>query len=378
MSQRTGPLTGVRLVEIDAIGPVPLAGMILADMGADVVRVARPPATAAGAWDDVGGDILHRGRPAIYLNLKNPTDRGALLELIEHADGLIEGFRPGVMERLALGPEPCLARNPRLVYARMTGWGQSGPMALRAGHDINYLSLTGALHSMGSPDMPPPVPLNLVGDYGGGAMFLVAGLLAAILSADRTGQGQVVDASISDGVPLLMSLFYAWRPKGLWRDAPASNLLDGGAPFYRCYRCADGRDVAVGCLEPQFFVEAVKGLGLEGRHYDQNDRNSWPAMEADFATVFATRTRDEWATIFAETDACITPVLSMTEAPGHPHNVARSVFVQRGDVVQPAPAPKMSVTPLSIIRSETVTAAQVLNRWQRSRSANGGLAYGEG
>jgi len=366
MPRRTGPLAGVRLVEIDAIGPVPLACMLLADMGADIVRVARPPAAGAGAWDDVGGDILHRGRPVIHLNLKDPTDRRALLELIGGADALIEGFRPGVMERLELGPEQCLTRNPRLVYGRMTGWGQSGPLALRAGHDINYLSLTGALHAMGSPNMPPPVPLNLIGDYGGGAMFLVAGLLAAILSAGRTGQGQVVDASICDGVPLLMSLFYAWQPKGLWRDAPASNLLDGGAPFYRCYRCADGRDVAVGCLEPQFFSEAVKGLGLEDRCYDQNDRSGWPAMEADFATTFATRTRDEWAATFAETDACITPVLSMTEALAHPHNVARSVFVQHEGIAQPAPAPKMSVTPLSILESEAVSITQALNRWKGS------------
>ncbi len=364
MSRKTGPLAGIKVIEIDAIGPVPLAGMLLADMGADIVRVARPPTAGLGAWDDVGGDILHRGRSVTYLNLKDSSDRETLLELIRQADALIEGFRPGVMERLSLGPEACLALNPRLVYGRMTGWGQSGPMALRAGHDINYLSLTGALHAMGSAASPPPVPLNLIGDYGGGAMFLVSGLLAAILSARSTGQGQVVDVSIADNVPLLMSLFYAWLPKGQWHDVPSSNLLDGAAPFYRCYRCSDGRDVAVGCLEPQFFAEAVKGLGLHDRRYVQNDRQGWPAMAADFAATFASRTRDEWAAIFAETDACITPVLSMSEAPSHPHNIARCVFVQRDGITQPAPAPKMSVTPPTTCEPEILTPPLALSRWQ--------------
>ena len=363
MTDRTGPLTGIRIVEIDAIGPVPLAAMILADMGADIVRVVRAAGAGAGAWEDVGGDILHRSRNVVHLNLKDGDDLESLLSLIGQADALIEGFRPRVMERLGVGPDVCLKRNPRLVYVRMTGWGQSGPLALRAGHDLNYLSITGALHSMGTADAPPPVPLNLVGDYGGGAMFLIAGLLAAILSAQRTGEGQVVDACISDGAASLMSLFYAWAPKGLWQDAPASNLLDGAAPFYRCYRCADGRDVAVACLEPQFFAQMVKGLGLEDRHYDQNDRSGWPAMQADLAAIFATRTRDEWAALFADSDACVTPVLSMTEAPLHPHNLARQTFVRRGGIAQPAPAPRTLGTPPSIGEPGLLSVADAIARW---------------
>jgi len=363
MSAATGPLAGIRIVELDAIGPVPLAAMLLADMGAEIVRVARPPGAGAGAWDDVGGDVLHRSRSVVYLNLKDHADREQLLTLIGRADALIEGFRPGVMERLGLGPDVCLDRNPALVYARMTGWGQTGPLALRAGHDINYLSITGALHALGDGASPPPVPLNLVGDYGGGAMFLIAGLLAAILSAKVTGKGQVVDACITDGVPVLMSLFHAWLPKGLWTDAPASNLLDGAAPFYRCYRCADGRDVAVGCLEPQFFAQLVQGLGLEARGYRQNDRADWPRMIADFTACFAARSRDEWANLFATTDACVTPVLSMTEARGHPHNAARGSFAERGGVAQAAPAPRFSDTEPAIREPETLSVAAALERW---------------
>lgn len=361
--QNQGPLVGIRIIEIDAIGPVPLAAMLLADLGADIVRVARRPDMGAGAWEDVGGDVLHRSRHVLHLNLKSEVDRDALLGLVAEADALIEGFRPGVMERLGLGPDACLARNSKLVYGRMTGWGQFGPLSLRAGHDINYLALTGALHAMGTSVAPPPVPLNLVGDYGGGAMFLVAGVLAALLAAGRTGQGQVVDACISDSVPLLMSLFFAWQPKGLWQDHPGSNLLDGAAPFYRCYRCADGRDVAVGCLEPQFFAQMVAGLGLGERGYDQNDRSCWPAMEADFAAAFASRSRDEWAAHFVDTDACVTPVLSMVEAVSHPHNVGRNVFVERSGIMQPAPAPKMSAMSPAIGESGELSVEQVLNRW---------------
>ena len=368
MTSHTGPLAGVRIVEIDAIGPVPLAAMLLADMGADVVRVARAPSAGAGAWDDVGGDVLHRSRAVTYLNLKDEADRDRLLALIGRADALIEGYRPGVMERLGLGPEVCLARNPALVFGRMTGWGQDGPLALRAGHDINYLSITGALHAMGDGVSPPPVPLNLVGDYGGGAMFLIAGLLAAILSARATGKGQVVDACITDAVPALMSLMYAWQPKGLWADAPASNLLDGGAPFYRCYRCADGRDVAVGCLEPQFFAAMIKGLGLDDRGYRQNDRDDWPRMAADFAACFAARPRDDWAALFAGTDACVTPVLSMVEAPRHPHNAARGSFVVRAGIAQPAPAPRFSATAGAIAEPETLDIADALARWGKQEA----------
>lgn len=364
MVANRGPLAGIRIVEIDAIGPVPLAATLLADMGADLVRVARPPSAGPAAWDDVGGAILHRGRTVTFLNLKDPDDRDALLALIDVADGLIEGFRPGVMERLGLGPDVCLARNPRLVYGRMTGWGQSGPLAMRAGHDINYISLTGVLHAIGDGASPPPVPLNMVGDYGGGAMFLIAGMLAGILSAKRTGEGQVVDACITDGVAALMGLFYAWQPSGLWTDAPASNLLDGAAPFYRCYTCADGGHVAVGSLEPQFFAHLVSGLGLADRGYDQNDRTGWPAMQADFAAVFRTRTRDEWAARFFDTDACVTPVLSMAEAPGHPHNAARKSFVDHDGIVQPAPAPRFGRDQGAIGAPAPVAVADAIQRWR--------------
>ena len=363
MTGSSGPLAGIRIVEIDAIGPLPLAAMILADMGADIIRVARSASAGVGAWDDVGGDVLHRSRNVIHLNLKDDRDLQSLFVLIEAADALIEGFRPGVMERLGLGPDACLQRNQRLVYGRMTGWGQSGPLALQAGHDLNYLSISGALHAMGTPDAPPPVPLNLVGDYGGGAMFLIAGLLGAILSAQKTGRGQVVDACISDGAASLMSLFYAWAPNGLWHDMPGSNLLDGAAPFYRCYRCADGRDVAVACLEPQFFAQMMKGLGLDGERYDQNDRAEWPALQAKLAETFATRTRDEWAELFARSDACVTPVLAMAEAPSHPHNRARQTFVHRGEAPQPAPAPRMSGTPLSICEPGELSPAEAIERW---------------
>ncbi|MDY0067994.1 MAG: CaiB/BaiF CoA-transferase family protein [Steroidobacteraceae bacterium] len=366
MLDRSGPLSGIRIVELDAIGPVPLAAMLLADLGANVVRIVRPPEAGSGAWSDVGGDILHRSRDMAYLNLKDSRDREQFLELVGYADALMEGFRPGVMERLGLGPDVCLARNQRLAYGRMTGWGQSGPLSPRAGHDINYVAITGALHAMGRVDGPPGVPLNLVGDYGGGAMFLVSGLLAAILSANRTGVGGVVDACITDGVSSLMSLFYAWLPKGAWRDEPASNLLDGGAPFYRCYRCADGRDVAVGCLEPQFFAEMVRGLGLEGRGYDQNDRRGWPAMAADFDAAFATRTRDEWAAYFANTDACVTPVLSMEEAPKHPHNRARRTFIERNLITQPAPAPRITNMPSAPGEPQEASIAEVIARWRSS------------
>jgi alpha-methylacyl-CoA racemase len=298
-----------------------------------------------------------------YLDLKQNADREQLLALIERADGLIEGYRPGVMERLGVGPDACLVRNPRFVFGRMTGWGQSGPLALRAGHDINYLSITGALHAMGDGETPPPVPLNLVGDYGGGAMFLIFGMLSALLSAQRTGRGQVVDACITDGVASLMSLFYAWQPKGLWADRPASNLLDGAAPFYRCYACADGRHVAVGCLEPKFFNQMVDGLGLADRAYDQQDRSGWPAMQADFAAAFLTRTRDEWAELFADSDACVSPVLSMAEAPGYGHNVARATFVERDGIAQPSPAPRLSVDPGAIREPAPMTVADLIAAW---------------
>ena len=360
-----GPLAGLRIVEIDAIGPVPLAAMIMADMGADIVRVGRRVAPGKQVWGDVGGTVLHRSRNQVALDLKDPADRNALLNLIDRADGLIEGFRPGVMERLGLGPEVCLARNPKLVFGRMTGWGQTGPMAMRAGHDINYLSLTGALHAIGEAGTLPTVPLNLVGDYGGGTMFLVAGMLAGFLSAQRTGEGQVVDVAITDGVGTLLSLFHAWLPSGEWIDEPASNLLDGGAPFYRCYECADGGHVAVGCLEPQFFAAMVAGLGLEDRTYVQGDRAGWSAMAADLAAAFVTRPRDEWAAHFATTDACVTPVLSLVEAIDHPQATDRASFVVRDGITQAAPAPRFAETPAAIRDAGAEDVSQAIARWSR-------------
>ncbi len=347
---------------MDAIGPVPLAAMLLADMGADIIRLARPP-RADAAWDDVGGAVLHRSRKVAYVDLKNITDQAAALDIIGKADGLIEGFRPGVMERLGLGPEICLARNNRLVFGRMTGWGQTGPLAVRAGHDLNYIALTGALHAMGYPGEPPPVPLNLVGDYGGGAMFLLAGMLAALLAAQRTGRGQVVDAAMTDGTAALMSLYFAFLPTALWKDKRGENLLDGAAPFYRCYACADGGYVAVGALEAPFFGALLDGLGLPRDRYVQNDRDIWPAMAKDFAAAFASRPRDVWAEVFVDTDACVTPVLSMTEAPDHPHNVSRQTFFVRNGIAQPAPAPRFSATLAQVSEPQTISLREASELW---------------
>ncbi|PWW03828.1 alpha-methylacyl-CoA racemase [Hoeflea marina] len=409
-----GPLEGIRVVEFDAIGPVPLCAMLLADMGADIVRIARPGGQAA--FEDLGEAILHRGRAGVELDLKQAADREAALALVEMADIVIEGFRPGVMERLGLGPDVCLARNPALVYGRMTGWGQSGPLSPRAGHDINYLAISGALGAIGEAGGAPVPPLNLVADYGGGAMFLLAGVLAAQISSRRTGHGQVVDAAMSDGVPVLMSLFHALRQSGGWREERGSNLLDGGAPFYRCYSCAGGGHVAVGALEPQFFARLVAGLGLDPGRYRQHDRAGWPAMEADFAGAFLSRGRDDWAAAFAGSDACVTPVLSMAEAAEHPHNSARASFVRgpapgpeqgadaesgpgdvtgrqshaetsegpdgepgdesgraaAGGLLQPAPAPRFGRTPSAIRPQSAATAAEMLSRWRSPPAADDG------
>jgi alpha-methylacyl-CoA racemase len=336
-----GPLCGLRIIEIDGLGPVTFAGMVLADMGAEVLRLTRGGNAPAAVFDEVGGEILHRGRTAVPVDLKSPEDRDKVLTLIAGADALIEGFRPGVMERLGLGPEVCAARNPRLVYGRVTGWGQTGPMADQVGHDINYIALSGALYPMGAGDQPPPPPLNLVGDYGGGAMMLVSGVLAAMLEAKTTGRGRVVDAAMTDGSALLTSLFHALRARGMWSDQRGANLLDGGTPFYRCYACRDGGFVAVGALEPRFYAALIAGLGLTSDEAPQFDRDNWPALQARFAAQFATRDRDDWAAHFAGTEACITPVLTMAEAADHPHNQARGTFAEAG-IVQPAPAPRFN------------------------------------
>ena len=363
MSDRSlthGPLDGLRIVEFDAIGPVPLAAMILADMGADIVRITRPR-TGGEAWDEVGGAVLHRGRAAVEIDLATDADRA--LSLIAGADAALEGFRPGVMERLGLGPQPCLAANPALVYGRMTGWGQDGPLAQRAGHDLNYLALTGALHAIGPAEAPPPVPLNLIGDYGGGTMFLVAGVLAAVLSARDTGQGQVVDAAMVDGVSCLSALFHAFRASGAWSDERQNNLLDGGAPFYRTYRCADGRFVAVGALEPKFYRSLLDGLDLELSHWPQMDRALWPSMAETFAARFATRPRDEWARTFEGTDACVTPVLDWAEAADNAHLGARGTLQRGKGAVQPAPAPRFSATPSSVRPAQTLSFEEASRRW---------------
>lgn len=338
------PLSGLRILEFDGLGPVTFAGMMLADLGADVLRLSRGAGAGAPVFSEVGGAVLHRGRAAIGVNLKDPDELAGVLDLIGASDALIEGFRPGVMERLGLGPDLCAARNARLVYGRITGWGQTGPMAQQVGHDINYIALSGALNALGEPDRPPRPPLNLLGDYGGGAMMLVTGVLAALLEAKSTGKGRVVDAAMTDGSALLMSLFQALSARGLWSGTRGANLLDGGAPFYRCYACKDGRFVAVGALEPQFYAALISGLGLEPDSAQQFDMDGWTALHARFEAVFATRDRDDWAAHFESTDACVTPVLSLAEAARHPHNVARGTFVEQG-VTQAAPAPRFTGAP---------------------------------
>ena len=357
------PLSGLRILEFDGLGPVTFAGMVLADLGAEVLRLTRSATAGAPAFSDVGGEILHRGRAAVAVDLKDPADLERVRALVDSADALIEGFRPGVMERLGLGPEACAARNPRLVFGRITGWGQSGPMAREVGHDLNYIALSGALSMMGEPDRPPQPPLNVVGDYGGGAMVLVVGVLAALLEARTTGRGRTVDAAMTDGSALLTSLFHALGARGLWREARGANLLDGGAPFYRCYTCRDGRFVAVGALEPQFYAALLAGLGVAAAEAPQFDMAGWPALHARFAEVFATRDRDEWAAHFAGTDACVTPVLTTAEAPDHPHNAARGTFVKQG-VVQPAPAPRFDgAAPTPEPQPEPFSIDDAVARW---------------
>lgn len=358
------PLSGVRILEFDGLGPVTFAGMVLADLGADVLRLTRSAAAGAAVFAEVGGEILHRGRPEVPVDLKNPDDLARVLELVSGADALIEGFRPGVMERLGLGPDVCAARNARLVFGRVTGWGQSGPKARDVGHDLNYIALSGTLSMLGEPDRPPRPPLNLVGDYGGGAMLLVTGVLAALLEARTTGRGRVVDAAMTDGSALLTSLFHALASRGLWGEARGANLLDGGAPFYRCYACRDGRFVAVGALEPQFYAALLQGLDIPPEEAPQYDVAGWPGLHARFAAAFAARDRDDWAARFDGTDACVTPVVTPAEAPGHPHNAARGTFVDQG-VVQPAPAPRFdgerpAITP----RPPALALDEALTRWR--------------
>jgi len=336
-----GPLAGVRVVELAGIGPGPFCAMLLADLGAEVLRVDRPAASRPG-WPTV----LARGRRSVAVDLKHPDGAGVVLDLVAAADALVEGFRPGVAERLGIGPDACLARNPRLVYGRVTGWGQEGPWRLAAGHDIDYVALAGALHPIGQAGGPPVPPLNLVGDFGGGGMLLALGVVAALLEVGGSGAGQVVDAAMVDGAALLTTQFHELLAAGLWSEERGANLLDGGAPFYGVYETADGRHLAVGALEPQFYAELLRRLGLDdGDLPAQLDRDGWPLLRERLAALFRTRTREEWCELLAGTDACMAPVLALGEAPAHPHNRARGTFVDVGGVVQPAPAPRFSRTP---------------------------------
>ncbi|MFJ8578221.1 CaiB/BaiF CoA transferase family protein [Micromonospora sp. NPDC093277] len=345
-----GPLTGVRVIELAGIGPGPFAAMMLADLGAEVVRVDR---TTSGGFGDVPGDLLNRNRRSIAVDLKSAAGREVVLALVAGADALVEGFRPGVTERLGLGPDECLAANPALVYGRMTGWGQDGPLAHTAGHDIDYLALTGALHGIGRAGERPVPPMNLLGDFGGGGMMLALGVVAALYAVRAGAPGQVVDAAIVDGVSVLAAQIRAMRRAGMWQDPRGVNLLDGGAPFYDTYECADGRHLAVGALEPRFYEELVRltGFPLDGEEVpDRSDPANWPALRAAWARLFRTRTRDEWTELLSATDACVAPVLDWAEAPDHPHLAARGVFVDHGGVTQPAPAPRFSATPTSVRR----------------------------
>lgn len=348
----SGPLTGLRVVEMQGLGPAPLAGQFLADLGADVTLIAR----RSGQTDPA--DINNRGKRSVALNLKHAEGVEVALRLIAKADVLIEGFRPGVMERMGLGPEDCHDRNSGLVYGRMTGWGQDGPWAQMAGHDINYLGLTGFLHATGRHGDVPTPPLNIAADYGGGTMFLLFGIMAALWERERSGKGDVIDAAMVDGASALMALVHAMRARGQWSEAREANLLDGGAPFYRCYECADGKFLAVGPLESQFFAELVAKAGLPEDHTDsQMQSHDWPGRRAQYAEIFRQKTRDDWAAIFEGTDACATPVLTWSEAPTHPHLAARGTFTDRADVVQPAPAPRFARHPLPLPASPPTPGA---------------------
>lgn len=345
-----GALTGYRVVEIAGIGPGPMAGMLLADMGAEVIVVDRGPANPADPMSEK--DISRRGKKSIILDLKSVEGRDAMLKLVASADALIEGFRPGVTEKLGLGPKDCHAVNPALVYGRMTGWGQSGPLAHTAGHDINYLAISGALHAVGVAGQKPVPPINLLGDFGGGTMFLVMGILAALLEAKNSGQGQVVDAAMVDGAANLMWMCHSLNAAGVWDfKNQGTNLLDGGAFFYDTYSCADGKYVALGSIEPQFFAEFVKLSGVDPAVFtpeSQADRSRWPELKQELARVFATKTRDEWAAIFEGSDACLSPILTSIEAIDHPHNQLRQTFQSMDGYIQPSPAPRLSRTPSSV------------------------------
>jgi alpha-methylacyl-CoA racemase len=345
-----GPLAGVRIVELAALGPAPYGVMLLADLGAEVIRIDR----AAAARGELGAEAsmvgLSRNRRSVAVDLKSASGVELVHRLVQDADVLVEGFRPGVAERLGLGPDELRDRNPRLVYARMTGWGQDGPLAARAGHDIDYAALSGALHTVGRADDPPTPPVNYLADFGGGGAFLAIGVLAALVERDRSGEGQIIDAAMLDGAASLTAFLHGLLAIGAWSTERGTNLLDGAAPYYDTYRCADGRFIAVGALEPQFFAELCDRLDLDPAEWPQHDRGAWSEQKRRMAELFATRPRDEWASLFADSDACVAPVLDLVEAPEHPHNQARGTFSDAFGITQPSPAPRFSRTPGSIDR----------------------------
>jgi alpha-methylacyl-CoA racemase len=338
---KRGPLSGIRVIELAGIGPCPFAAMLLADLGADVIRVDR--AAVDGGFGSL--DFTNRGKRSIAVNLKSDKGRDVLLRLVERSDVLLEGFRPGVTERLGIGPDDCLARNPALVYGRMTGWGQDGALSKSAGHDIGYIAISGVLHAIGRAGGPPQVPMNLLGDYAGGSMYLVTGVLAALLEAKTSGHGQVVDAAIVDGAAHLSTFIHTFLAAGMWTDQRGVNMLDTGAPWYDVYETADGKHMAVGAIEPQFYAEFVRLLGVEDALPLQHEQARWPELRERFAAAFKAKTRDEWAEVFLPGDSCVAPVLSLKEAAEHPYNTERAVFVERDGHRQPAPAPRFSRTP---------------------------------
>ena len=368
-----GPLQGLRIIEVAGIGPGPFAAMMLSDMGADVIRVDRSANAMGGDPAAPPADIFNRGRRSIALDLKSPDGVATLLDLVEHADALIEGFRPGVAERLGFGPEVCAERNPRLVFGRMTGWGQDGPYAPTAGHDINYIALAGALAHLGREGEKPTPPINLVGDFGGGGMLLAFGVVCALLEAQRSGAGQVVDAAMVDGSAVLMTMMWAFKAMGIWSDERGTNMLDTAAHFYDTYECSDGQFVSIGSIEPQFYLQLLEHTGLAKLYEEagdelphQMDRARWPELKARLTEIFLTRTRDEWCSTMEGTDICFAPVLTMDEATRHPHNVERGTFVEVAGITQPAPAPRFERTPAEIQRPPAHTGQhtdEILSEW---------------
>ncbi len=359
-----GPLAGLKVVEMAGLGPAPFCGMLLADMGAEVLcitRIAQPG--PAAPLQDGRFDVFARGKQSLAVDLRSPAALSAVLDVIAQADALIEGFRPGVMERLGLGPDVCLARNPRLVFGRMTGWGQTGPLAHAAGHDINYIALAGALHAIGPKGEKPAVPLNYIGDFGGGGMLLGFGLVCALLEAKTSGRGQVVDAAMTDGTALLSTMMYGFKAQGQWTNTRGDNMLDGGAHFYDTYTCADGKHIAIGAIEPQFYALLMKLLDITDPAFAaQMNPAAWPELKQKLTAIFSTRTRDAWCAVLEGSDVCFAPVLDWDEAPQHPHNVARQTFIEVDGVVQPAPAPRFSRT-VAEVRSALPQAADLLSAW---------------